>query len=50
MSLFGLVGEIVKAPSSVLKDVVGIDNKGYGSNNTADSASSILEELSDIFE
>lgn len=49
MSLFGIIGEVIKAPSSIVKDVVGIKSSDYEATNTEVSASKIWDEIGDVF-
>lgn len=44
MGLFGIIGNIVKIPSSIVKDVCGIENK-TGETNIEKNAREIAEEL-----
>ena len=50
MELFNLLGEVIKIPISVAKDVVNLPNKGSEKTNTGQRFKNIKEDFSDIFE
>jgi len=50
MSIFGMVGEVLKSPVSIVKDVLNVDNKGMENTNTGQRWEDFKDEVTDIFE
>lgn len=50
MSIFGILGEVIKTPVSIAKDVLNLDNKGEEKTNTGQRWDDIKDELEDFLD
>ncbi|KKN72975.1 hypothetical protein LCGC14_0405290 [marine sediment metagenome] len=50
MSIFGILGEVIKTPGSIAKDVLNLDNEGEEKTNTGQRWADLKEELDELFQ
>lgn len=50
MGLLDLIGDVIKLPASIVKDVLGVENKNCHKSNTSEALKDIIDDVNPFSE